>query len=154
MHYLPFQDLQSRSRNFLLPQETLLPPEFFHHRTHELAFLLLGQNHGPLTIKSQLNLGEKRALILWNRFSHTGTYSNPDSTITSQFLAVYEFIYSIPQYKLASATFSTYTIKTTLDKNISFVYIVFLPGLELPREACIKRINKLYSVYSTHKQTL
>lgn len=89
-----------------------------------------------------------------NSKSHTGNYPNQDSTITSQFMALHEFIYSISQYQLASATFSTSTIKTTLGKNISFGDVVFLPGLELPREACIKRIKKLYSVYSTHKRTL
>lgn len=54
-------------------------------------------------------------------------------------MALHVFLYTISQYQLASAT---------------FVYVVFLPGLELPREACIKRIKKLYSVYSTHKRIL
>lgn len=53
--------------------------------------------------------------------------------------SVYGFTCISLLYQLASAT---------------FVYVVFLPGLELPREACIKRIKKLYSVYSTHKRIL
>lgn len=117
LDYLPFRDLQSQSGNSLL-QETLPLPEFFHHHTHELTFLLLGQSHGPLTIKSQLREEGKRgsALIILNirlTLCVTCTYTNQNSTLNYHVnFQLYGIVY-ISENHFITATFSTYTINRT-----------------------------------------